>query len=282
MMEQLREFGSTGAKVPIIGQGTWQVPESGNARKEAVASLQRGIELGMVHIDTAEMYGRAEEIICEALKEVDRGELYIVSKVLPSNASYSKTISACEKSLSRLGIDYLDCYLLHWRGHIPLGDTLAAFEKLQKDGKIRSFGVSNFDVDDLEEAMEALDIGKLACNQVLYNLAHRGIERNVIPFCQKHNIALVGYTPYGTIPGARSPEHAELKTIATKYDATIRQVILAFLTRLEGTFTIPKASKLPHVEENAGALKLELSSQDLKTIDQLFPAPDRDVPLAVL
>jgi diketogulonate reductase-like aldo/keto reductase len=236
----------------------------------------------MTHLDTAELYGKAEEIIADAIKECDRNELFIVSKVLPSNASYSKTITACERSLSRLGIEYLDCYLLHWRGHYPLSDTLAAFEKLQKDGKIRSFGVSNFDVEDLEEAIESLDIGKLACNQVLYNLSNRGIERNLIPFCQKHKIALVGYTPFGTIPGARSAAYAELKSIATKHDATVRQVILAFLTRLKDTFAIPKASKLSHIEENAGALKLELSSQDIKTIDQLFPAPDRDVPLGVL
>jgi len=281
-MEHLRQFGPTGKNVPIIGQGTWQVPESGKARAEAVASLQRGIELGLTHIDTAEMYGRAEEIVADAIKEVGRKELFIVSKVLPSNASYNKTIAACEKSLKRLGIDYLDCYLLHWRGHTPLRDTISAFEKLEKDGKIHSFGVSNFDVDDLEEAIEALDCGKLACNQVLYNLAHRGIERNVIPFCQKNQIALIGYTPFGTIPGARSSKYAELQEIATRYDATIRQVILAFLTRLDGTFTIPKASKLPHVEENAFALQLKLSSQDLNTIDRLFPAPDRDVPLAVI
>lgn len=277
-----RKFGYTDESVSIIGQGTWQVPESGNARKEAIDSLRRGAELGLTHIDTAEMYGRAEEVIQEALIGIDRSKLYIVSKVLPSNATYTGTISALEKSLKRLKLDYLDCYLLHWRGSFPLCDTLAAMEKLQKDGKIKSFGVSNFDVDDLKEAIDCLSTGRLACNQVLYNLDNRGIERKLIPFCQKNEIALVGYTPYGTIPGAKSSEYKELETIAKAHEATVRQVVLAFLTRLDGTFTIPKASKMKHVEENAGALKLKLSDADIAKIDELYPAPKRDVPLGMI
>jgi len=277
-----RKFGWLDDNVPVIGQGTWQMPEAGSARKEAVESLRRGIEMGMNHIDTAEMYGRAEEVIPEALVGLNRESLFIVSKVLPSNATYTGTIAALEKSLKRLKTDYLDCYLLHWRGSVPLCDTLAAMEKLEKDGKIRSFGVSNFDVDDLEEALECLSKGKLACNQVLYNLENRGIERKLIPFCQKNNIALIGYTPFGTVPGARSDEYKKLEAIAKAHGATVRQVVLAFLTRLNGTFTIPKAAKLKHVEDNAAALKLELTDEDIAAIDALYPAPKRDVPLGMI
>lgn len=278
-----RQF-SVLTKIPIIGQGTWQMPESGKARQEAIASIRRGIELGLTHIDTAEMYGRAEELIQEAISGsgFNREQLFIVSKVLPSNATYTGTISALERSLKRMKIDYLDCYLLHWRGNIPLSDTLAAMEKLEKDGKIRSFGVSNFDIDDLEEAIECLTSGKLACNQVLYNLGNRGIERKLIPFCQKHKIALVGYTPFGSMPASRSDQYKQLQSIAKAHDASVRQVILAFLTRLDGTFTIPKAAKSNHVEDNANALKLKLTEADLKRLDELFPAPARDVPLGMI
>ncbi len=279
---RLRSFGEQNIPVPVIGQGTWQMPESGKGRREAVDAIKAGIDLGMTHIDTAEMYGRAEEIVGEAIKGVDRSRLFIVSKVLPSNAGYTKTISCCERSLSRLGLDYLDCYLLHWRGGLPLSETLAAMEKLQADGKIRSFGVSNFDVEDLEEAMSCLSSGKLACNQVLYNLENRGIERRLIPMCQKNSIALVGYTPYGTVPGASSQAYKRLAAIARRHDATMRQVILAFLTRLDGTFTIPKAARLAHVVENANAGKLDLSEDDIQEIDELYPVPRRDVPLGMI
>lgn len=277
-----RQFSWTEKLVPVIGQGTWQMPESGKARNEAITSLQRGIELGMTHIDTAEMYGRAEELIPEAIADFNRDDLYLVSKVLPSNASYTGTISALERSLKRLKTDYLDCYLLHWRGNVPLSETLAAMEKLEKEGKIKSFGVSNFDTDDLEDALACLTTGKIACNQVLYNLENRGIERRVIPMCQKHDIALVGYTPYGTIPGANTRAYAELEAIALTLEATVRQLILAFLTRLDGTFTIPKASRLSHVEENAGALSLTLTDEQIERIDTLYPAPKRDIPLGMI
>lgn len=277
-----RQFGTLAHSIPTIGQGTWQMPETGKARQEAVAAIRRGIELGMTHIDTAEMYGRAEELIAESLDGLNREQLFVVSKVLPSNATYTGTIQALEKSLKRLKLDYLDCYLLHWRGSIPLADTLAAMEKLQKDGKIKSFGVSNFDVADLKEALDCLTFGKLACNQVLYNLGNRGIERNLIPFCQKHDIALVGYTPFGTTPGAKSEEYKVLEAIAKSHSATVRQVILAFLTRLDGTFAIPKASTSKHVEENAQGLNLKLTESDFKQIDSLYPAPKRDVPLGMI
>jgi diketogulonate reductase-like aldo/keto reductase len=276
------QFGTNDRSIPIIGQGTWQMPESGKARQEAIEAIRRGIELGLTHIDTAEMYGRAEELVRDAIEGLNRESLFIVSKVLPSNASYTGTIEALERSLKRLKLDYLDCYLLHWRGNIPLSDTLAAMEKLQKDGKVKSFGVSNFDVDDLEEAMACLTFGKLACNQVLYNLSNRGIERNLIPFCQKNKIALVGYTPYGTTPGDKTEHFKALEAIAKPHSASVRQLILAFLTRLNGTFTIPKASNSKHVEENAGALDLRLTPEDLERIDSLYPAPKRDVPLGMI
>ncbi len=279
-----RKFGPTSFQVPVIGQGTWQIPESGKDKDEAVKSLQRGFELGMVHIDTAEMYGHAEEVIREAFKPVSRDKVFLVSKVLPTNASYLGTISALERTLKRLGTDYLDCYLLHWRGDRPLAETLGAFEKLEEEGKIRSFGVSNFDMEDLQEALDSLSKGKIACNQVMYNLKERGIERRLMQFCQEKNIAVVGYTPYGEIPDANSNEYRVLSEIAAKHQATIRQVILAFLTRLEGTFSIPKAAKPLHVEENAGAdpEKLKLDQEDLKQIDSIYPVPQKDVPLAVL
>ena len=269
-------------EIPVVGQGTWQIPESGSARKTAIEAMIKGTELGMVHIDTAEMYGNAEEVVGEVLEKVDREKLFVVSKVLPSNASYTSTISALEKTLKRLNTDYLDCYLLHWRGSIPLSDTMAAFEKLEKDGKVKSFGVSNFDVEDLEEAIECLTTGKLACNQVLYNMNVRGIERNLIPFCQKHSISIVGYTPYGHIPSSNSPEGKSLSDIAKKHNASERQVILRFLTRLDNTFTIPKASNPKHVLENAGATDFDLDDEDLSKLNEAFPAPDRDTPLAML
>ncbi len=281
---EFRKFGYTDINVPIIGQGTWQIPEHGKARRLAVESLIKGTELGMLHIDTAEMYGDAEEVISEMLEllELNREKLFVVDKVLPSNASYPGVIDALERSLKRLKLDYLDCYLLHWRGHLPLSETLAAFEKLQQDGKIRCFGVSNFDVEDLEEAQDCLTTGKIACNQVLYNLGVRGIERNLLPYCQKNQIALVGYTPFGSLPRSGSKADKALKNIASKRDVTARQIALAFLTRNDGTFTIPKASNLDHVKENAEAGNLELSKEEIEILDKHFPAPDRDMPLAML
>ncbi|MBK9143052.1 MAG: aldo/keto reductase [Candidatus Melainabacteria bacterium] len=278
---QKRTFGER-FSIPVIGQGTWQMPEKGDARRKAVEAIKEGVEQGMAHIDTAEMYGEAEEIIREAIKDFNRADLFVVSKVLPSNASYTGTIEALDKSLKRLGTDYLDCYLLHWRGNTPLSETLAAFEKLEEEGKIRSFGVSNFDVNDLNVALACLEKGKIACNQVLYNLKNRGIERSLIPFCHKHSISVVGYTPFGSMPSESSAAYKELAAIASRYDATPRQIILAFLTRLEDTFAIPKASRSNHVAENAGAGSIKLEQADIEAMDRLFPAPDRDTPLAVI
>ncbi|HTZ67705.1 MAG TPA: aldo/keto reductase, partial [Roseiarcus sp.] len=193
-----RPFGPTGRQVPVIGQGTWYIDRADSAT--AIAALRRGLDLGMTHIDTAEMYGAgaAEDLVGAAING-RRDEVFLVSKVLPQNASLSGTISACERSLKRLGTDRLDCYLLHWRGRHPLDDTLAAFERLRADGKILSWGVSNFDVDDLDEIRLLAGPGQLACNQVLYHLRERAIEQAVLPWCEADGVAVVAYSPFGHV-----------------------------------------------------------------------------------
>jgi diketogulonate reductase-like aldo/keto reductase len=252
-----RRFG--GAQVPVIGQGTWRL-----RGKEAVDTLRTGIELGLTHIDTAELYG-TEEIVAEAI-EGQRDAIFLVSKVLPSNATRKGTIRACEQSLQRLRTDRLDCYLLHWPGSHPLEDTLAAFEELQAAGKIRSYGVSNFDEDLLDEAVRIAGPGRIACNQVIYNLAERHIEARVLPKCREHGIVLVGYSPFDNLP-----QGGELASVARELKATARQVALAFLTRLPDTFAIPKASRADHVRENAGAATLTLTDQQIARLDRAYP-----------
>src|ERR1700749_4939675 len=236
-----KPFGKSGPDVSVIGQGTWYLDRGD--RKKAIAALRRGIEAGMTHIDTAEMYGDAELVIADAIAG-KRDGLFLVSKVLPSNASRHGTIAACERSLKRLQTDYLDCYLLHWRGSYPLADTVAAFEELISAGKIRSWGVSNFDVDDLDELRAVSGKGRIACNQVLYHLQERAIEHAVIPWCEKHGVAVVAYSPFGhnEFPSPRSPGGQVLQHIAEAHGATPRQVALAFLARAPGVFPLPQAS----------------------------------------
>lgn len=267
---QIRPFGNHGAEVSVIGQGTWQMDGRNDAG--AIASLRRGLDLGMRHIDTAEMYGEAEPLVARAI-EGRRDEVYLVSKVLPSNASRAGTIKACERSLARLKTDRLDCYLLHWRGSYPLEDTFAAFEELKQAGKILSWGVSNFDADDLDEALGIVGEGKIACNQVLYHVQERAIEHAVIPWCEKHKVAVVAYSPFGqgNFPGMSSPGGRVLKEIADGHSATPRQVALAFLTRRPAVFAIPKASKAEHAEDNAAAGDLTLTSREIERIDKAFP-----------
>lgn len=266
-----RTFGPTGRAVPRIGQGTWNIPERGNAAQEAKRALLRGIELGMTHVDTAEMYGdgKAEELIGEAIREgnVRRSDLFIVSKVLPSNASYQGTLRACERSLKRLGTEYLDCYLLHWRGSQQLSETMRALEKLVDEGKTKALGVSNFDVEDLEEAAEALERHPMACNQVLYHLKERGIEHRVLPWCKAHNVAVTAYTPFGrgTLGGD------ELEAIARRHGVSVHAVVLAFLTRDDDVFAIPKAATISHVEANAAAGDLRLDDTEIAQIERAFP-----------
>ena len=266
-----RAFGPTGEEVAVVGQGTWNMEKDERA---AIAALRQGLDLGMTHIDTAEMYGsgRVEEIVAEAIAE-RRAETFLVSKVLPQNASRRGTVEACERSLRRLRTDYLDLYLLHWPGRHPLADTLAAFEELRAAGKIRAWGVSNFDEVELADAVRIAGEGKVACNQVLYHLEERAIEHAVLPFCDQHGIALVAYSPFGSgnFPGPRTPGGKVLATIAETHGATPHQVALAFLLRFPSLFAIPKAARAEHAAENAAAADLQLTAEEIARIDDAFP-----------
>jgi diketogulonate reductase-like aldo/keto reductase len=273
-MEQ-RSFGGTGRPVAVVGQGTWYIERS--ARAAAVAALRRGLDLGMTHIDTAEMYGSgaAEELVGEAIAG-RRDNVFLVSKVLPHNASRQGTVAACERSLGRLRTERLDCYLLHWRGRHPLEETIAGFEMLQGAGKILTWGVSNFDVADLEEARA---IGRsFACNQVLYHLKERAIEHAVISWCEQHGVAVIAYSPFGH---GDFPASRVLQEIAAAHRATPRQVALRFLVRRPSVFTIPKASSPEHAADNAAAGDLQLSPAEIARIDAAFPLgpPPRELPM---
>jgi diketogulonate reductase-like aldo/keto reductase len=269
---EMRPFGGTGRQVSTIGQGTWHFEH--DDRGTAIAALRRGLDLGMNHIDTAELYGSGavEAIVGEAIAG-RREEVFLVSKVMPQNASRRGTIAACERSLKALGTDALDCYLLHWRGRHPLADTFAAFEELVRAGKILSWGVSNFDAADLDEALAIAGEGALACNQVLYHLEERGIEHGVIPWCEAHGVAVVAYSPFGSgsFPRAASAGGRMLAAIAEVHGATPRQVALAFLARRRSVLPIPKAADPRHVEDNAAAAGLNLSAQDIGRIEAAFP-----------
>ncbi len=265
-MEQ-RSFGATGLSVPVLGLGTWNMER--DDRTAVLAAIRRGIDLGMTHLDTAEMYGsgKVETIVGESLQGI-RDRVFLVSKVLPSNASYAGTLEACERSLRRLKTDRLDCYLLHWPGSHPLAETIRAFEKLKKDGKIRSYGISNFDVGGMEEAVRLAGKGAIACNQVLYNLGERTVEHAVLPWCERHSVALVAYSPVGA---ERFRSTKALDDLAAARRATPRQLALAFLIRRPGVFAIPKSSVVRHVEENAAAAELRLTEDEIRRIDAAFP-----------
>jgi diketogulonate reductase-like aldo/keto reductase len=265
-----QKFGSNGPDVSVIGQGSWYLDRGD--RSSAVAALRRGVDLGMTHIDTAEMYGDAELVIADAI-EGQRDALFLVSKVLPSNASRRGTITACERSLKRLKTDRLDCYLLHWRGSYPFEETVAAFDELMSAGKIRSWGVSNFDVDDLDELLDVAGEGAIACNQVLYHLQERAIEHAVIPWCEQHGVAVVAYSPFGhdDFPSPRSKGGEVLQAIAEAHKATPRQVALAFLTRAPSVLAIPKASSAEHAADNAAAGDLKLGDNEIAAVDKAFP-----------
>ena len=265
-----KPFGQTGQQTSVIGQGTWYIDHGD--RKSAVTALRCGLDLGMTHIDTAEMYGDAELVVAEAI-DGRRDEVFLVSKVLPSNASRKGTIQACDRSLKRLKTDRLDCYLLHWRGSYPLEDTVAAFEELVSAGKIGSWGVSNFDAGDLAELADVAGEGRIACNQVLYHLNERAIEHSVIPWCEAHGVAVVAYSPFGhdDFPAPQSAGGKVLQQIAARYNATPRQVALSFLTRQPSMFAIPKASSSSHAAENAGAGSITLTESDIAALDKAFP-----------
>jgi diketogulonate reductase-like aldo/keto reductase len=278
-----RHFGPNRRDVPVIGQGTWY---NDNEDPElAIDALRRALDLGLTHIDAAEMYlsGAAEDIVAAAIAG-RRDEVFLVSKVLPQNASRNGTIAACERSLARLETDRLDCYLLHWRGQYPLDETFGAFDQLRANGKILSWGVSNFDEADLAEALKIAGAGRIACNQVLYHLKERAIEHAVIPWCEAHGVAVVAYSPFGhdDFPGPRTKGGRVLAEIAAAHHATPRQVALRFLVRRPSLFAIPKASRPEHAAENAGAGDLKLSDAELARIDEAFPKGPRPRSLPML
>ena len=267
-----------GITMPTLGQGTWFMGESSSAKKEEIAALQHGIDLGMTLIDTAEMYasGGAEKVTGEAIAG-RRDKIFLVSKVLPGNASRKGTVAALERSLQRLKTDYLDLYLLHWRGSYPLSETFEAMEQLVDAGKIRAYGVSNFDLDDMEEAAQ-YDNGNICVNQVLYNLASRGIEWDLLPWQKKRNIPVMAYSPlYQT----RLLKSSGLKRVAEKLSITPAQLALAWLLH-QGTEPLPKASSLRRVEENRKAWDITLDQSVLDELDAIFPPPDHKMPLDVL
>ncbi|KQO52286.1 aldo/keto reductase [Methylobacterium sp. Leaf85] len=274
-------FGPTGRPVSVIGQGTWYLDEA--HRPDAVAALQRGLDRGMSHIDTAEMYGEAELVVAEAIAG-RRDEVFLVSKVLPNHASARSVITACERSLARLKTDRLDSYLLHWRGGIPLEETIGAFEGLVRQGKLLSWGVSNFDVPDLEDALAVAGEGRIACNQVLYHLGERAIEHAVLPWCAAHGVALVAYSPFGhdDFPEPDSAGGRVLGEIAAETGATQRQVALAALTRSPSVLAIPKAARIAHVEENAAAGELTLTDGQWQCLDDAFPRGAKPAHLPML
>jgi diketogulonate reductase-like aldo/keto reductase len=251
----------------------------------AVEALRLGLDLGMTHIDTAEMYGdgHTEELVAEAIAG-RRDQVFLVSKVLPSNASYEGTLRACERSLRRLKTDWLDLYLLHWPGSHPIIETMRATEKLVAEGLVRFIGVSNFDVEELKEAEGALKNERMACNQVLYHLGERGIERRLLPYCNERRIAVVGYAPFGhgSFPSPRSAGGRVLAEIAKRHGRTPRQVALNFLTRHSCIFTIPKTTHPDRVKENSGGVGWELTADELAAINYAFPPPDHDTPLGMI
>lgn len=264
-------------KLPAIGQGTWRMGERAAERPAEVRALRQGVELGMTLIDTAEMYGEggAEVVVGEALHGI-RDQVFLVSKVYPHNASRRGAIEACERSLRRLGTETLDLYLLHWRGQYPLEDTVAAFEQLREQGKIRHWGVSNFDLDDMHE----LNNPACATNQVLYSLEERGVGFDLLPWCQKQGMPLMAYCPVGQ--GGRMLADVTLLQIAERRNATPAQVALAWLVQQQGVLAIPKAVTPEHVRDNAAALNLTLETSDLRALDGVFPPPTRKRPLAMV
>jgi diketogulonate reductase-like aldo/keto reductase len=270
----------SGQLIPVLGMGTWQMGENARNRQSETDALRHGLDLGLSLIDTAEMYGEggAEEVIAPAIAN-RRTEVFLVSKVYPHNASKRGTIAACERSLQRLKTDYLDLYLLHWRGSVPLVETLEALQTLQQSGKIRSYGVSNFDLKDMEEAIGLKGGKAIATNQVLYNLMRRGIEWNLLPWCRQQGIPIMAYSP---IEQGRLLNNQTLKAIAGERGVTAAQVAIAWLLHQENVIVIPKSSRIDHVEQNYAALNLKLNADELASLDAAFPAPTKPVSLEML
>jgi len=269
-----------GRTVPVIGQGTWHMGERKTSVAEEARSLRHGLDLGMTLIDTAEMYadGGAEQVVSEAIKG-RRGDAFVVSKVLPTNASRDGTIKACEASLKRLGTDHIDLYLLHWRGRYRLSETVDAFETLRQAGKIGAWGISNFDSDDMEELFTVPEGGSVATNQVLYNLNRRGIEYDLLKDSQARGIPIMAYSP---LDEGRLLRHPDLIHIAKAHQATVAQIALAFLIRNPGVIVIPKTGMPERVRENRATVEVHLTEDDLVILDRAFPPPARKVPLEVI
>ncbi len=274
----------SGRSIPVLGQGTWGMGENQAKRPAEIVALRLGLDLGLTLIDTAEMYGEggAEEVIGEAIAG-RRTEVFLVSKVYPHNATRKGTIEACDRSLRRLKTDYLDLYLLHWRGSVPFNETLEAFQVLKGAGKILDYGVSNFDQDDMAEVI-ALPAGqKVVTNQVLYNLKQRGIEWDLLPWCREHGIVIMAYSPIEHSPTEQRGmlDNPQLIRIASRHNATPAQAALAWLLQQGGIVAIPKAGNAAHLQENREALELTLTDEDLRDLDRAFPPPHRKIPLAV-
>lgn len=264
-----------GIQVSALGQGTWKMGQSSTLRKQEMKALRRGIDLGLNVIDTAEMYDN-EEMVGKVIRDC-RDEVFIVSKVLPNNASYRGTKLSCERSLQKLGIDTLDLYLLHWRGNHPYAETVRAMTELQQEGKIRMWGLSNMDVDDMERFYSIPGGRSCASNQVVYNLTNRGVEYDLLPWSTANKMPIMAYSPIGE---GRLAKNRCLEEIAHRHDATIVQIVLAWAIRLPGVIAIPKAGSIKHVEENHRCLSIRLTEEDLRDLDTLFPAPTRKIPLA--
>jgi diketogulonate reductase-like aldo/keto reductase len=267
----------TGEKVAALGQGTWTMGDNSRGRKAEVAALRLGFDLGMTLVDTAEMYasGGAEEVVGEAVAG-RRDEIFIVTKVMPQNASRRAAINACEKSLKRLKVEAIDLYLLHWPGSAPFSETLEAFTALKAAGKIRHWGVSNFDVREMEAVIALAEGGSVASNQVMYNLNRRGIEFSLIPWCEQHRIPIMAYSP---LDQGKLLHSGEVQRIATRHSVTAAQVALAWVLLQKNMIVIPKAGTDAHVRENHGALGVRLDAEDVAGLDRAFPPPGRKKPL---
>jgi aldehyde reductase len=270
----------TGEQAPALGMGTWMIGENRSSRAEEIAALQHGIDLGMTLIDTAEMYGEgaSEQRVGEAIRG-RRERVFLVSKVYPQHASRKEMPAACERSLKRLGVDCLDLYLLHWRGSVPLAETVETFDRLRSQGKIRHWGVSNLDTDDMQTLCALSGGERVAVNQVLYNLSRRGIEWDLLPWCEERKIPVMAYSP---IEQARLLRHPDLRLLAEKRGVTPAQLALAWLLRRDQIISIPKASSRAHVEENFAALEYRFDAETLAEFDRLFPPPDSATPLEML
>jgi diketogulonate reductase-like aldo/keto reductase len=270
----------SGEKIAALGQGTWHFAENPARRPDEIAAIKLGLDLGMTVIDTAEMYsdGAAEVLVGEAIAG-RRSEVFLVDKVLPHHATRVGTVRACEASLKRLGVDCIDLYLLHWRGRIPLVDTIEGFADLKRDGMIRHWGVSNFDIDDMVELAGIPGGDEVQTNQILYNLARRGPEYALLPWLAQHGIPAMAYSP---IEQGRLLEHEALQPIARRHNATPAQVALAWVLQHDGVNAIPRAGTLSHVRQNAAARDIELTRDDLHALDRAFPPPTRPRPLEIL